>query len=130
MSHSNQRIVIRHFGRPFREATEIVEEPIGHPGPGEVLIRNAWAGVNGIYDRAMCVGRIRGERPPGLMGTGVEAIGTVVDIGDDVVDFEIGDTVATVRTGFGYTQFHCCPSDLVVPVPELHPEIVALVPTG
>jgi NADPH-dependent curcumin reductase CurA len=130
MPDQYRRLAITHFGLPFRDATSIVEEPVPVPGPRDVLIRNMYAGVNGIYDRAMCLGRIRGERPPGLMGTGVEAIGNVVAVGNQVSQFTQGDPVATVRTGFGYTQLHCCPEDQVIRIPEIHPEILALIPTG
>ncbi len=130
MSDMNRRIVITEFGHPFRDATSIIEEPVPVPGPDDVVIRNAWAGCNGIYDRAMCVGRIRGEIPDGPIGTGVEAIGTITAVGSNVSDWQTGDYAATVRTGFGYTHYHCTPARDAIRIPSLDPEVLAIIPTG
>ena len=42
------------FAESFRAATRIVDLPEPQPGPGEVLVRNAWCGINGKGEMAEC----------------------------------------------------------------------------
>ena len=118
------------FADSFRAATRIVELPLPEPGPGEVLVRNAWAGVNGIFDTQLArnaVGTIRIE-PPFL--TGVEAVGTVAAVGADVTDLRVGDAVAATRFRGGYREVNCGPASDFVPVPEASAEALALASSG
>ncbi|MFB6270899.1 MAG: alcohol dehydrogenase catalytic domain-containing protein, partial [Halobacterium sp.] len=95
-----------------------VERP--SPGPGEVLLEVAAAGVNpvdtyfreGSYD------------PVGLPFTpGVDYAGTVVETGPDVEGFEVGDDV--YGTGIGnasyqgaYAEYAVVPTDRTVALPD------------
>ena len=74
----NRKLVIQNIGLPFRQATDIVAASIPDLGADEVLIRNHFAGVNGVYDQMMCFDRIdhMSIQPPA--DTGVEAVGVVV----------------------------------------------------
>ena len=49
--------IAEELGESFRDCTRIVEETLPDPGPGEVLIRHNFAGVNGVYDQMMCLSR-------------------------------------------------------------------------
>lgn len=118
------------FADSFRAATRIVELPLPEPGPGEVLVRNAWAGVNGIFDTQLArnaVGTIRIE-PPFL--TGVEAVGTVEAVGSGVTDLAVGDAVAATRFRGGYREANCGPASDFVRVPEASAEALALASSG
>ena len=118
------------FADSFRAATRIVELPVQEPGPGEVLVRNAWAGVNGIFDTQLArnaVGTIRME-PPFL--TGVEAVGTVEAVGPGVTDLAVGDAVAATRFRGGYREANCGPASDFVRVPEASAEALALASSG
>ncbi|HEY8481455.1 MAG TPA: quinone oxidoreductase [Spirillospora sp.] len=90
------------------------ERPDPEPGPGEVLIDVAAAGVNfidvyyrtGLYQQAL----------PYVPG--VEAAGTVAAVGDGVTDFSAGDRVAWANVHGAYAERAVVPAKDVVPVPD------------
>lgn len=68
-----------------------VEEP--HAGPGEVRIAVRAAGVNG-FDGKVRAGYLAAQMPLTFpAGTGLDAAGVVDEVGEDVVDVEVGDAV-------------------------------------
>ncbi|MBV1941193.1 NADP-dependent oxidoreductase [Streptomyces sp. BV286] len=79
---------------------EFFDRPVPSPGPLEVLVRVAAAGVNPL-DHLLRSGHIQelnGHVPfPQVLG--MEAAGTVLAVGDDVTDLAVGDRV----TGFALT---------------------------
>jgi NADPH2:quinone reductase len=81
-------VQIRRTGGP--EVLEVTEVEIGDPGPGELLVDVAAAGVNYIdtYQRS---GLYPMELPLTL---GLEGAGTVAAVGPDVTEFAPGDRVA------------------------------------
>lgn len=87
---------------------------IGHPGPGEVRVRNRAIGLNfvDIYFR-------KGEyEPPGLPFTpGNEGAGEVVEVGEGVGDLFAGDRVAYVRTLGAYAEESIVPASFLVRLP-------------
>jgi len=94
------------------------------PGPGEVRIRQRYAGVNfiDVYLR-------RGWIPPmlPLPGTpGMEASGTVLDVGEGVTALMPGDRVAYMGPVAGaYTTVRTVPQDWVVRLPAAVEDDVA-----
>ncbi|WP_433473620.1 quinone oxidoreductase family protein [Spirillospora sp. CA-142024] len=105
-------IVITRSGGP--EVLEPAERPEPEPGPGEVLIDVAAAGVNFI-DVYYRTGRYPQELP---YTPGVEAAGTVAAVGDGVREFSAGDRVAWANVQGGYAEKAVVPADKVVPVPD------------
>jgi len=106
-------IEIREPGGP--EVLVPVERPQPAPGPGEVLIRVAAAGVN----RPDVMQR-RGQYapPPGASDIpGLEVAGTVEAIGDSVSDWQIGDRVCALVAGGGYAELCVAPAPQCLPVP-------------
>jgi NADPH:quinone reductase-like Zn-dependent oxidoreductase/uncharacterized protein YndB with AHSA1/START domain len=109
-----RRIVVRRYG----DAHQLVAEdaPCPAPGPGEVRIRQRAIGVNfiDVYLR-------RGWIPPMLAegGTpGMEAAGSVIDVGDGVTGLMPGDRVAYLGPSPGaYCGLRCVPADWVVRLP-------------
>src|SRR5580693_7804709 len=84
-------IVLHQYGGP--EVLKFEDYPDPVPGPGEVLVRVAAAGVNPI-DYKRRAGLTNGFYPihfPGLIG--IDVAGTVVEIGHRVEDFSVGDQV-------------------------------------
>lgn len=68
-----------------------VEEP--HAGPGEVRIAVRAAGVNG-FDGKVRAGYLAEQMPLTFpAGTGLDAAGVVDEVGEEVVDVEVGDAV-------------------------------------
>ncbi len=97
------------------EAIRVVEGPVPAPGPGEVLIRVAAAGVN-RPDLLQRAGRY--DPPPGASPIlGLEVAGTVVACGAGVATPAPGDAVAALVNGGGYAEFCRAPASQCLPVP-------------
>jgi NADPH2:quinone reductase len=114
-------IVMQRFGGP--EVLEFKEVDAPAPKLGEIRIRQTAIGVNfiDIYCRT---GYFDLVTPPGVPG--MEAAGTVEDIGEGVTGFEPGDRVAYACAPTGaYTAIRTMPADLVVHLPASVPEEIA-----
>ncbi|MCJ1700915.1 NAD(P)H-quinone oxidoreductase [Rathayibacter festucae] len=86
------------------------------PGPGEVLLRVAAAGVN----RAD-LGQRAGVYPPPAGASeilGMEVSGTVVGLGEGVTTVAQGDEVCALLSGGGYAEHVVVDAGLLLPVPE------------
>jgi NADPH2:quinone reductase len=107
-----QAIRIRATGGPEVLQLEDVEAP--SPGPGEVLVDVAAAGVNFIdtYQRS---GVYPLELPTGL---GLEGAGTVAAVGEGVHDRSIGDRVAWCDALGSYATQQVLPAERAVRVPD------------
>lgn len=88
----------------------------GSPGPGEVLIDVAWAGMN----RADLMQRAGAYPPPEGASPilGLEVSGIVRETGVDVTGLAPGDDVCALLTGGGYAEQVRVPAVQVLPVPE------------
>ncbi|AJT40618.1 quinone oxidoreductase family protein [Psychromicrobium lacuslunae] len=108
----SQAIVAQSLGEPdVLEITE-VEQPA--PGPGQLLIKVAAAGVNFIetYQR-------EGLYPVALPFTpGAESAGTVEAVGEGVSDFAVGDRVATAEGAKSYAEYTLVDAEKALPVPQ------------
>jgi len=92
-----------------------VTRPVPTPGPGEVLVKVAAAGVNrpdvlqrlGLY-----------PMPPGVPTIpGLEIAGTVIAIGEAVERWRVGDAVCALVAGGGYAEYCTAPAGQCLPVP-------------
>ncbi len=91
-----------------------VELPDPSPGPGEVLVEVAAAGVNYIdtYQR-------EGIYPMSLPYTpGLEGAGRVRALGEGVTAFAVGDRVAWCEVLGSYAELVVAPAEHLVPVPD------------
>lgn len=107
-------ITIPEFGD--EDVLAVSEVPDLTPGPGEVLIEVAAAGVN----RADLMQR-QGfyPPPPGISDVpGLEVSGTVTALGDATTGWVIGDEVCALLAGGGYAQQVVVPAGQVLPVPR------------
>ena len=92
-----------------------VDRPDPVPGPGEVLIRVAAAGVN----RPDVMQR-RGAYPPPPGASdipGLEVAGTIVGCGDGVTGWSPGDQVCALVAGGGYATMCVAPAPQCLPIP-------------
>ena len=97
------------------EVLSPVTRPVPVPGPGEILIEVAFAGVN-RPDALQRAGAYRA--PPGASDLpGLECSGHVAALGPDVAGWAVGDPVCALLPGGGYAQFATCPAAHALPVP-------------
>jgi NADPH2:quinone reductase len=106
-------IVIERLGGP--EVLSVAERGTPRPGPGQVVVEVAAAGVNfaDIYQREG-VGGYRFELP---FVPGQEGAGTVTDVGEGVTGLAVGDRVAWAGGRGGYAEQIVLPADRAIPVP-------------
>jgi putative PIG3 family NAD(P)H quinone oxidoreductase len=92
-----------------------VNRPDPTPGPGDVLIRVAAAGIN---RPDMMQRRGRYPPPPGASDIpGLEVAGTVEAVGAGVRDWHAGDRVCALVAGGGYATLCVAPAPQCLPVP-------------
>jgi NADPH:quinone reductase len=110
-------IIAERLGGP--EVLSVAEREAPRPGPGQVVVEVAAAGVNfaDIYQRE----GVGGYRPELPFVPGTEGAGTVIAVADDVTALAVGDRVTWTGgaggTG-GYAEQVALPADRAVPVPE------------
>jgi NADPH2:quinone reductase len=94
----------------------VMERDEPQPGPGEVLVAVAAAGVN-FMDIGVRRGQVWKDMPlPRTLG--VEGAGRVVGIGDDVTGFAPGQRVAWVYHPGSYAEMIAVPAQALVPIPD------------
>ena len=97
------------------DALVLDDVPVPEPGPTDVLVTVAAAGVNradlmqrqGFYDP-----------PPGASPyPGLEVSGTVAAVGEQVEGWSVGDEVCALLSGGGYAEQVAVPAGQLLPVP-------------
>ncbi|ALG71367.1 NAD(P)H-quinone oxidoreductase [Azospirillum thiophilum] len=97
------------------EVLRPARRPAPVPGPGEILVEVAAAGVN-RPDTLQRQGRY--DPPPGASDLpGLELSGTVIAIGEGVEDWASGDRVCALVAGGGYADYCAVPAVQALPVP-------------
>jgi putative PIG3 family NAD(P)H quinone oxidoreductase len=107
-------VVISEPGDP--EVLQWTEVADPRPGPGEVLVEVAAAGVN----RADLMQR-QGLYPPPAGAPpypGLECSGTVAALGDGVSGWHVGQQVCALLSGGGYAEQVAVPAGQLLPVPK------------
>lgn len=112
--------VLPEFGGP--EVFEKVERPTPEPAPDEVLVKVAATSVNPIdYKlRSGAAAPFAPERPAILHG---DVAGEVVAVGEEVVEFDVGDAVYGCAGGFAncphgaLADYMPCDARLIAPMP-------------
>ena len=90
--------------------------PVPAPGPGEILIKVAAAGVN-RPDVSQRMGAY--PPPPGASDLpGLEVAGHVAALGEGVTAWRVGDPVCALTPGGGYAEFVTTPAPQALPVPR------------
>jgi NADPH:quinone reductase len=113
MTTSAQAIRIDQYGGP--EVMQLVELPVGEPGPGEIRIRHHACGLNfiDVYQRT---GLYANPLPLTL---GMEGAGIVEAVGAGVTQLSVGDRAAYASNPPGaYAQARVMPAKCVVKLPE------------
>lgn len=111
---SMRAVEIKAPGGP--EALVPCARPLPRPGPGELLLKVAAAGVNrpdvlqrmGVY-----------PPPPGASDLpGLEVAGTVAAVGEGVAGWSVGDTACALLAGGGYAEYAVAPAPQCLPIPK------------
>jgi len=107
-------IIIAKPGGP--DVLQPMNVPMPQPGPYEVVIRVAAAGVN-RPDLMQREGKY--PPPPGASDIpGLEVSGTVSACGTDVTRWREGDTVCALVSGGGYAEYCVAPAVQCLPIPS------------
>lgn len=108
-------IIITKPGEP--EVLQIAEREVPTPGPLEVLIKVAAAGVN-----RPDVSQRKGNYPPPPGAPedipGLEVSGVVAGVGSEVKTWEVGDEVCALIAGGGYAEYVTAPIEQCLIIPE------------
>jgi NADPH2:quinone reductase len=116
MSLLKTMMAIRAERTPGGARLFLAEIPVPQPGPGQVLIKVAGAGIN----RADLL-QVEGHHPPppGAPETpGLEASGWVAALGQGVKGCREGDEVCALLPGGGYAQYAIASELCLLPVPK------------
>jgi hypothetical protein len=122
-----RKVIASHFTNRFREAAQVIEVPLEPPGPGELLVRAHYAGVNATDVNISAGLYTPGAQPP--IDLGGEIVGEVAAVGEKVTDFQPGDTVVVNSLG-GYAEYLTARARFAIRVPESSPEVLSLVVSG
>lgn len=97
------------------EVIKLADAPVPQPGPGQVLIRVAAAGIN----RPDCLQRAGAyPPPPGETAIpGLEIAGEIVAVGADVGTLQIGDRICALVGSGGYAEYALAAAPLCLAVP-------------
>ena len=107
-------VIITQPGGPEVLRLEEVPDPV--PGPGEVLVAVAAAGLN----RADVLQR-QGNYPPPPGSPpypGMECSGRIIELGPEVAGWQVGDEVCALLGGGAYAEKVAVPQGQLLPVPD------------
>ncbi len=98
------------------EVLDVIELPDPEPGPGDVVLDVAAAGLN----RADVMQRLGFyPPPPGITEVlGLECSGTVAAVGEEVAGWRVGDRACALLAGGGYATKALVPAGQLMPLPD------------
>lgn len=119
--HSREQmkaVVVSRYGGP--EVLVFADVPKPYPGPGEVLVRNAYAGISYgdmyIRDGTYRPGQTYGRKPPFVLG--LEGCGRIEKVGKGVKGLKVGERVAYCLSGGSYAEFTAVSISRLVKIPK------------
>lgn len=113
MTTQMRAIEITEHGGP--EVLKPCDRPVPTAGPGQVVLKVAYAGVN----RPDALQRAGMYNPPAGASDlpGLEASGEVVAVGEGVTTPALGDQVCALLPGGGYAEYVATPAAHCLPIP-------------
>lgn len=113
MTEMMRAVEISEPGGP--EVLKVTERERPSAAPGQIVIKVAYAGVN-RPDALQRAGAY--APPPGASDLpGLEASGEVVEVGQGVAEFAVGDQVCGLLPGGGYAEYVATPAAHCLPIP-------------
>ena len=127
MMASFKKLQVHKLSSNFAEATAVVEAPLVSPAPGQVRIKNHFAGVNAT-DVNISAGRYftDGKVPYDI---GFEGCGIIDEVGSGVDSLKKGQSVLYLGSG-GYSEYLYAQPEQLIPVPEVKPDYLGTVVNG
>lgn len=118
-------IRITRFGGP--EELKLLETEKPSPGPGEVLVKLAYAGVNfiDVYMRNGSYVKSDTYKTPLPMTMGMEGAGTVAELGAGVTGLKVGERVGYCLARGSYAQYALAPAWRLAKIPDNVPYSIA-----
>ena len=122
-----KKLVAVSLTQRFQEAVRLQSANTPTPGPGELLVRSKYAGIN-ASDINWTAGRYTpGIQPP--FDTGMEGMGRVVRVGEGCGSFKPGDSVCYMQGG-AFGDYVLIPAKIAIPVPKCDPHYLPLMVSG
>ena len=110
----SRRVVVAAAGGP--EVMSLSDVTVSPPGPQQVRLRQTAIAVN-YLDLKHCRGIAAGFDFPGTPG--LEGVGEIIDVGEQVNGLFAGDRVAYMsRTPGAYADIRCIDADACIPLPD------------
>lgn len=123
---SMRKVVVQKLTSNFREAVTVKTVPVPKATAGSVLVKNRYVGIN-ASDINFSAGKYTKTEPP--FDAGFEAVGKIVEVGENVSEKLIGQTVAHMNNG-AFSEYQVVPSAHAFPVPNENPQFVPLLVSG
>ena len=122
-----RKLVAVSLSNRFRDVVQVKTVETPRPGPGELLVRTRYVGIN-ASDINWTAGRyIPNIQPP--FDTGFEGVGEVAQVGQDCANFRPGDAVSFMKAG-SFSEYLILPAKHTFPIPRLDPGYVPLIVSG
>ncbi|XP_070199589.1 prostaglandin reductase-3-like isoform X2 [Littorina saxatilis] len=121
-----RKIVVTQLGSNFSQVTKLIEAPVPVPGPGQVLVRNRYVGIN-ASDVNYTAGRYDSSaRPP--FDAGFEGLGHIAAAGENT-GLKVGQPVVYLSMG-AFAEYKVVEAKAVVPLPEENPQYLPFMLSG
>ncbi len=127
---TNTQLALTQFAETITEASALQQKSLPKLRATEVMVQNKYLGINAIYDRELYRGNIPYIKITFPYVFGVEAVGVIVDKGNEVTNISLGQAVSTVKVGTAYQEYQVLEAGEPIPIPEATPEYLTLNPTG
>lgn len=128
--NSNKQLVITSFDTDINKATSVQENHVKRPGKNDIVVKTSYVGINALYDRELYRGAVPYIDVQFPYVFGVESVGQVIEVGQNVSKHGIGDHVGIVKVGSAYQEYQTVHEDIASPLPAATPEYLAISPTG
>ena len=122
-----KQILVTKLTSDFRDAVKVVSVPLPKVSAGQVLVKNKFVGINASDINFTSGKYLPGTQPP--FPAGFEAVGKVVDVGENVSSSLIGKSIAHMTPG-AFSEYQLVKSSQVFPVPTEKPEYLPLLVSG
>jgi NADPH2:quinone reductase len=119
-------VAVTEFGGP--EKLALIDAPVPQPAAGEALVKLEYAGINfiDVYMRSGHYARSQTYKTPLPMVIGMEGIGKVTSLGNDVQGLSLNQRVAYCIVRGSYAEYAAVPAWKLVKVPDDVPSPIAV----